>query len=140
MRKINNVVTNSREDEEPGCRRGKHSQSPTMESGGLGRIIPHAPVTSQSWGRSSTQVQVRQPTRCTHKMMECRKYSYTDFVCLGLKIQKDNCSHKAISRNSQYSSQIVLVYLADIFCLINIMNSNIKSTGSKCVFIGFCLY
>ncbi|XP_051241551.1 leucine zipper protein 1 [Dicentrarchus labrax] len=49
MRRIN------REVEEPGLRRGKRSQSPTTEAGGTGRIIPHAPVTSQSWGRSYTQ-------------------------------------------------------------------------------------
>ncbi|KAM3595061.1 uncharacterized protein V6R79_017814 [Siganus canaliculatus] len=55
MRKINSVVTNTREVEESGLRRGKSSQSPTMEAGGLGRTVPHAPVTSQSWGRSYTQ-------------------------------------------------------------------------------------
>ncbi|XP_070835893.1 leucine zipper protein 1 [Chaetodon trifascialis] len=55
MRRINSVVTNTREVEEPGLRRGKCSQSPTVESGSVGRIIPHAPVTSQSWGRSYTQ-------------------------------------------------------------------------------------
>ncbi|XP_070776858.1 leucine zipper protein 1 [Enoplosus armatus] len=54
MRRINSVVTNTREVEEPGLRRGKRSQSPSMEAGGLGRIVPHAPVTSQSWGRSYT--------------------------------------------------------------------------------------
>ncbi|XP_054470509.1 leucine zipper protein 1 [Anoplopoma fimbria] len=55
MRRINNVVTNTRELEDPGLRRGKHSQSPSMEARGLGRTVPHAPVTSQSWGRSYTQ-------------------------------------------------------------------------------------
>ncbi|KAM9341175.1 leucine zipper protein 1 [Symphorus nematophorus] len=55
MRRINSVVTNTREAEEPGLRRGKRSQSPTTEPGGVGRVIPHAPVTSQSWGRSYTQ-------------------------------------------------------------------------------------
>ncbi|XP_040916348.1 leucine zipper protein 1 isoform X2 [Toxotes jaculatrix] len=55
MRRINSVVTNTREGEEPVLRRGKRSQSPTVETGGLGRTIPHAPVTSQSWGRSYTQ-------------------------------------------------------------------------------------
>ncbi|TKS86727.1 Leucine zipper protein 1 [Collichthys lucidus] len=55
MRRINSVVTNTREVEEPGLRKGKCSQSPTMEAGGLGRVLPHAPVTSQSWGRSYTQ-------------------------------------------------------------------------------------
>ncbi|XP_044022514.1 leucine zipper protein 1 [Siniperca chuatsi] len=55
MRRINTVVTNTREVEEPGLRRGKCSPSPTMEAGGLGRIVPHAPVMSQSWGRSYTQ-------------------------------------------------------------------------------------
>lgn len=56
MRRINSVATNPREVEEPEnrSRRGKHSQSPTMEAGGLGRTIPHPPVTSQSWGRSYT--------------------------------------------------------------------------------------
>lgn len=33
----------------------KISQSPPMETGGLGRAIPHAPVTSQSWSRSYSQ-------------------------------------------------------------------------------------
>lgn len=55
MRRINSVVTNTREVEEPGLRRGKRSQSPSIEAGGSGKIIPHAPVTSQSWGRSYTQ-------------------------------------------------------------------------------------
>ncbi|XP_034418844.1 leucine zipper protein 1 isoform X2 [Cyclopterus lumpus] len=49
MRRINSVV------EDPVLRRGKRSTSPTMEARGLGRTIPHAPVTSQSWGRSYTQ-------------------------------------------------------------------------------------
>ncbi|XP_022054656.1 leucine zipper protein 1 [Acanthochromis polyacanthus] len=55
MRRINSVVTSTREVEEPALRRGKRSQSPSMESGGLGRTIPHAPVTSQSWSRSYAQ-------------------------------------------------------------------------------------
>ncbi|XP_072222274.1 leucine zipper protein 1 [Leuresthes tenuis] len=55
MRRINSVVTNTKEAEEPVLRRGRHSQSPTVETaGGLGRTIPHAPVTSQSWNRSYT--------------------------------------------------------------------------------------
>ncbi|XP_074515941.1 leucine zipper protein 1 [Sebastes fasciatus] len=55
MRRINSVVTNTREVEEPVQRRGKSSESPTMEARGPARIVPHAPVTSQSWGRSYTQ-------------------------------------------------------------------------------------
>ncbi|KAF7656637.1 hypothetical protein LDENG_00038800 [Lucifuga dentata] len=55
MRRINSVVTNARDVEEPGARRSKNSQCSTMETGGLGRTLPHAPVTSQSWGRSYTQ-------------------------------------------------------------------------------------
>ncbi|XP_071759530.1 leucine zipper protein 1 [Centroberyx gerrardi] len=55
MRRINSVVTSTRDVQEPGVRRGKRSQSPTMEAGGLGRTIPHEPVSSQSWGRSYTQ-------------------------------------------------------------------------------------
>uniref|UniRef100_A0A672J317 Leucine zipper protein 1 n=2 Tax=Salarias fasciatus TaxID=181472 RepID=A0A672J317_SALFA len=55
MRKINSGATVTKEVEEPGIRRGKHSQSPTVESGGVGRTIPHAPVTSQSWGRTYSQ-------------------------------------------------------------------------------------
>lgn len=55
MRRINSVAPNTREVEEPGLRRGKRSQSPSVEAGSVGRIIPHAPVTSQSWGRSYTQ-------------------------------------------------------------------------------------
>lgn len=65
MRKINSVV------EEPGFRRAKHSQSPATEPGGPGRIVSHAPVTSQSWGRSYTQQQVRQQKRwCSFQMMQ----------------------------------------------------------------------
>lgn len=55
MRRINSVVTNTREVEEPALRRGKRSQSPITEARGGGKTIPHAPVTSQSWGRSYTQ-------------------------------------------------------------------------------------
>nr|XP_043904208.1 leucine zipper protein 1 [Solea senegalensis]XP_043904209.1 leucine zipper protein 1 [Solea senegalensis]XP_043904210.1 leucine zipper protein 1 [Solea senegalensis] len=55
MRRINNVVSSTREVEEPASRRGKHSQMPSVETGGMGRTVPHAPVTSQSWGRSYTQ-------------------------------------------------------------------------------------
>lgn len=55
MRRINSVVTNTSAVEEPGIRRGKCSQSPTTETGGPGRVVPHPPVTSQSWGRSYTQ-------------------------------------------------------------------------------------
>ncbi|KAM9842056.1 leucine zipper protein 1 [Aulostomus maculatus] len=54
MRRINSVVTNT--VEEPVVRRGKSSQSPSMDAGALGRTIPHAPVTSTSWGRSYTQL------------------------------------------------------------------------------------
>ncbi|XP_059208790.1 leucine zipper protein 1 [Centropristis striata] len=54
MRRINSVVTNTREVEDP-LRRAKRSQSPSVEGRGLGRTVPHAPVTSQSWGRSYTQ-------------------------------------------------------------------------------------
>lgn len=54
MRRINSVVTNTKEAEEPAVtRRGKRSQSPATEAS-VGRTIPHAPVTSQSWGRSYT--------------------------------------------------------------------------------------
>lgn len=67
MRKINSVATNVKELEEPGFRRGKRSQSPSVESGGLGKVVPHAPVTSQSWSRSYTP-QVRHPTYCSPKM------------------------------------------------------------------------
>ncbi|XP_068608409.1 leucine zipper protein 1 [Brachionichthys hirsutus] len=54
MRKINSVIANTKEVEDPGLRRGRRSQSPNMDAGGQGKIIPHAPVTSQSWGRSYT--------------------------------------------------------------------------------------
>lgn len=64
MQKINSV-TNARELEEAGYRRGKRPQSPSVEAGGLGRVIPHAPVTSQSWGRSHTQPQVQQTCRAS---------------------------------------------------------------------------
>ncbi|KAM8917758.1 leucine zipper protein 1 isoform 2-T4 [Spinachia spinachia] len=49
MRRIN------REVEDPLLRRGKRSQSPIMEARGVGKTIPHAPVTAQSWGRSYVQ-------------------------------------------------------------------------------------
>ncbi|KAM9777536.1 leucine zipper protein 1 [Neosynchiropus ocellatus] len=48
MRQINNA-------EDTGLRRTKRSQSPSVDAGGLVRSIPHAPVTSQSWGRPSSQ-------------------------------------------------------------------------------------
>ncbi|XP_037551459.1 leucine zipper protein 1 [Nematolebias whitei] len=60
MRKINSSATNTKETEEPMFRRSRSSQSPTMETGGLGRTVPHAPVTSQSWNRSySMQTQTK---------------------------------------------------------------------------------
>ncbi|XP_056281874.1 leucine zipper protein 1 isoform X2 [Pseudoliparis swirei] len=49
MRRISSVV------ETPVVHRGKRSTSPTMEARGLGRSVPHAPVTAQSWGRAYTQ-------------------------------------------------------------------------------------
>lgn len=55
MRRINSVAPNSREAEDPLLRRGKRSQSPIMEARGVGKTMPHAPVTAQSWGRSYTQ-------------------------------------------------------------------------------------
>ncbi|XP_068194468.1 leucine zipper protein 1 [Antennarius striatus] len=55
MRKINSVMSNTKEVEDPGLRRGRRSQSPSIDVGGQGKIVPHAPVTSQSWGRSYTQ-------------------------------------------------------------------------------------
>nr|XP_020503635.1 leucine zipper protein 1 [Labrus bergylta]XP_020503636.1 leucine zipper protein 1 [Labrus bergylta] len=57
MRRIKN-----RDIEEPGLRRAKRAQSPSVEAGGLGRVIPHAPITSQSWGRSYTQQQASDGT------------------------------------------------------------------------------
>ncbi|XP_028250689.1 leucine zipper protein 1 [Parambassis ranga] len=52
MQRINSgAVTNTREVEESVLHRGRCSQSPTMEAG-LGRTMPHAPVTSQSWNRT----------------------------------------------------------------------------------------
>ncbi|KAK2825934.1 hypothetical protein Q5P01_020148 [Channa striata] len=61
MRRINSGVSNTKDIDEPVIRRGKRSQSPTLETGGLGRTIPHAPVTSQSWGRPFTPQQQQQP-------------------------------------------------------------------------------
>uniref|UniRef100_A0A8C7YFJ3 Leucine zipper protein 1 n=1 Tax=Oryzias sinensis TaxID=183150 RepID=A0A8C7YFJ3_9TELE len=55
MRRINSAATNTKETEEPALRRTRSSQSPTLETGGLGRTVPHAPVTSQSWSRSYSQ-------------------------------------------------------------------------------------
>lgn len=55
MRRINSAATNTKEAEEPALRRTRSSQSPTLETGGLGRTVPHAPVTSQSWSRSYSQ-------------------------------------------------------------------------------------
>ncbi|KAL6105503.1 luzp1 [Pungitius sinensis] len=55
MRRIKSVGTNPREVEDPLLRRGKRSQSPLMEARGLGKTVPHAPVTAQSWGRSYAQ-------------------------------------------------------------------------------------
>ncbi|KAF3701100.1 Leucine zipper protein 1 [Channa argus] len=57
MRRINSAVSNTKDTDEPVIRRGKCSQSPTMETGGLGRTMPHAPVTSQSWARPYTPQQ-----------------------------------------------------------------------------------
>ncbi|KAM4540682.1 leucine zipper protein 1 isoform 2-T2 [Fundulus diaphanus] len=50
-----NSSTSTKEAEEPLPRRDRHSESPTTEAGLLGRIVPHAPVTSQSWSRSYSQ-------------------------------------------------------------------------------------
>ncbi|XP_060938578.1 leucine zipper protein 1 [Limanda limanda] len=55
MRRIKSVVPSTKESEEQLMRRGKRSPSPALETGGMGKTVPHAPVTSQSWGRSYTQ-------------------------------------------------------------------------------------
>ncbi|XP_028995425.1 leucine zipper protein 1 [Betta splendens] len=55
MRRINSVAANAKDAEEAASRRRKHAQSPSVEAGGLGRTVPHAPVTSQSWSRSFSQ-------------------------------------------------------------------------------------
>ncbi|KAL3049350.1 hypothetical protein OYC64_008752 [Pagothenia borchgrevinki] len=55
MRRINSGTANPREVDESVLRRGKSSESPTMEARGLGRTVPHTPVIAQSWGRSYTQ-------------------------------------------------------------------------------------
>ncbi|KAM6912559.1 leucine zipper protein 1 [Xenentodon cancila] len=52
MRRINSGGVSIKEAEEPVLRRGRHSQSPGVETGEVGRTIPHSPVTSQSWNRS----------------------------------------------------------------------------------------
>lgn len=54
MRRYNSA-TSAKEAEEPALRRERSSDSPTMDAGILGRTIPHAPVTSQSWSRSYSQ-------------------------------------------------------------------------------------
>ncbi|MEQ2297422.1 hypothetical protein AMECASPLE_034540, partial [Ameca splendens] len=48
-------VTSTKEADEVMPRRDRSLESPTMETGILGRTIPHAPVTSQSWSRSYSQ-------------------------------------------------------------------------------------
>ncbi|MEQ2204941.1 hypothetical protein XENOCAPTIV_021505, partial [Xenoophorus captivus] len=48
-------VTSTKEADEVMLRRDRSLESPTMETGILGRTIPHAPVTSQSWSRSYSQ-------------------------------------------------------------------------------------
>ncbi|XP_062253054.1 leucine zipper protein 1 [Platichthys flesus] len=55
MRRIKSGVPSTKESEEQLMRRGKLSPSPALETGGMGRTVPHAPVTSQSWGRSYAQ-------------------------------------------------------------------------------------
>ncbi|XP_035024034.1 leucine zipper protein 1 [Hippoglossus stenolepis] len=55
MRRIKSGVPSTKESEEQLMRRGKRSPSPALETGGTGRTVPHAPVTSQSWGRSYAQ-------------------------------------------------------------------------------------
>ncbi|CAN9502498.1 unnamed protein product [Ophioblennius macclurei] len=55
MRRIHSGAPHAKEIEEPGIRRGKRAQSPTVETGGAGRSVPHAPVTSQSWARPYSQ-------------------------------------------------------------------------------------
>ncbi|XP_047201444.1 leucine zipper protein 1 [Girardinichthys multiradiatus] len=54
MRRYNSV-TSTKEADEVMLRRDRSLESPTMETGFLGRTIPHAPVTSQSWSRSYSQ-------------------------------------------------------------------------------------
>ncbi|MEQ2168916.1 hypothetical protein GOODEAATRI_019593, partial [Goodea atripinnis] len=54
MRRYNSV-TSTKEADEVMLRRDRSLESPTMETGILGRTIPHAPVTSQSWSRSYSQ-------------------------------------------------------------------------------------
>ncbi|KAM6973237.1 LOW QUALITY PROTEIN: leucine zipper protein 1 [Aplochiton taeniatus] len=56
MRRINSVVTSTREVPEPLGRRIRGSQSPPMEAGGLGRPVAHEPVSSQAWGRGHTSM------------------------------------------------------------------------------------
>ncbi|XP_053289728.1 leucine zipper protein 1 [Pleuronectes platessa] len=55
MRRIKSGVPSTKESEEQLMRRGKLSPSPALETGGMVRTVPHAPVTSQSWGRSYAQ-------------------------------------------------------------------------------------
>uniref|UniRef100_A0A087XX62 Leucine zipper protein 1 n=1 Tax=Poecilia formosa TaxID=48698 RepID=A0A087XX62_POEFO len=54
MRRYNSA-TSAKEAEELMLRRDRRSESPVTEAGILGRTIPHAPVTSQSWSRSYSQ-------------------------------------------------------------------------------------
>ena len=70
MRRINSGTANPREVDESVLRRGKSSESPTMEARGLGRTVPHTPVIAQSWGRSYTQQpQVGQSTVGFHTFL-----------------------------------------------------------------------
>ncbi|XP_061699571.1 leucine zipper protein 1 isoform X2 [Syngnathoides biaculeatus] len=49
------VRTIEKEAEESVLHRGGSAKSPSHELGALGRTVPHAPVTSQSWSRSNSQ-------------------------------------------------------------------------------------
>ncbi|XP_061552330.1 leucine zipper protein 1 [Phycodurus eques] len=49
------IRTIDKEAEESALHRGGSAKSPSHELGALGRTVPHAPVTSQSWSRSYSQ-------------------------------------------------------------------------------------
>ncbi|XP_041669303.1 leucine zipper protein 1 [Cheilinus undulatus] len=106
MRRINN-----REVEEPGLRRGKRSQSPSVEAGNVGRVIPHAPVTSQSWGRSYTpQLQAADSTEPnpnpSHSPASWRRQiPSSDSHHLGSSYERTSKTAGAISRGDLWSGR-----------------------------------
>lgn len=106
MRRINSLATGSSREGAEVARRSKSSLSPT-EGVGLGRSMPHDPVSSQSWGRTQpTAAEEVDPSRIpSPSPASWRRQPPSDPAYEPRGSRIDGASRGAASRGEPWSSR-----------------------------------